>query len=490
MAVRNKVQLITYPDSLGGTLASLRRVLDEHLPEGTFGGVHILPPFPSSADRGFAPTTYEEIDPRFGTWEDIRRLGQSHDILVDLMVNHISRQSMYFQDFAARGRRSAYADMFTTIEKVWPGGAAPREDIDCIFLRKPDHPFSDIRIAETGEIERVWTSFGTRDRSEQIDLDVKSSATRQFLADTLSRFSRMGVRVVRLDAVGYVTKKAGTSCFMVEPDIYEFLDWLTASAAPLGLELLPEVHASSEVQKALTARGYWAYDFVLPMLVLATILHRSSARLRRHLAGCPRRQFTMLDCHDGIPVQPDVDGVLPVAESQDVVHRCVDRGANLNRILSDDHIVHRGFDVHQINTTYYSALGCDDDAYLAARAIQLFAPGIPQVYYVGLLAGRNDVRGVQESGEGRAINRHDYSLDEVERAVRSEVVHRLLRLIRFRNTHPAFCGEFRVEASDDDELIVSWRAARSTCRLCVNLNSARARIRSIEEEGPALEIDV
>ena len=490
MAIRNQVQLITYPDSLGGTLASLQCAVDEWFPEAALGGIHILPPFPSSADRGFAPTTYEEIDRRFGTWEDIRRLSQSRDILVDLMVNHLSRQSLYFQDFAARGRRSIHADLFTTLDKVWPGGEPPQGELERIFLRKPDHPFTDIVIAETGETERVWTSFGTRDWSEQIDIDVKSAAARKFFVETFERFSAMGIRAVRLDAVGYAIKKAGTSCFMVEPDIYEFLSWLTSVATPLGLELLPEVHANLAVQRGLTARGYWAYDFVLPMLVLAAILHRSSARLRRYLADCPRRQVTMLDCHDGIPVQPDVDGVLPLDEAQDVVRHCVERGANLNRILSDGHIVHKGFDVHQINTTYYSALGCDDDAYLAARAIQLFAPGTPQVYYVGLLAGRNDAQGVRDTGEGRAINRHNYSMDEIDQAVRCGVVQRFLRLIRLRNTHPAFAGDFEVKESGDDELILSWRTAGATCSLSVDLDRSRARITLIDSHGGARPFDV
>ncbi len=75
--MKNQVQLITYPDSLGGNLTTLGQIVDDLVPEAAMGGIHILPPFPSSGDRGFAPTSYEEIDPRFGTWEDIRRLGQS-----------------------------------------------------------------------------------------------------------------------------------------------------------------------------------------------------------------------------------------------------------------------------------------------------------------------------------------------------------------------------------------------------------------------------
>ena len=101
--------------------------------------------------------------------------------------------------------------------------------------------------------------------------------------------------------------------------------------------------------------------------------------------------------------------------------------------------------MHQLNCTYFSALGADDDRYLAARAIQLFARGVPQIYYVGLLAGTNDTAAVERTGEGRAINRHDYGADEIESALRRPVVGRLLELIRLRNSHPAFDGTLRVE---------------------------------------------
>ena len=103
-----------------------------------------------------------------------------------------------------------------------------------------------------------------------------------------------------------------------------------------------------------------------------------------------------------------------------------------------------GFDVHQIRCSYYSMLECNDDAYLAARAIQFFTPGVPQVYYVGLLAGENDEANVARTGEGREINRHNFTIDEIDEAVQKKVVQRLLALIRFRNNHPAFEGEFEV----------------------------------------------
>ncbi len=471
MSIKNQVQLITYPDSLGGNLPTLHRLLVQHFPDIFKGGIHILPPFPSSGDRGFAPLTYFEIDPKFGNWEDIRRIGERFDIVVDLMVNHISRHSPYFQDFLLKGRRSEYADLFITLDKIWPGGNPPQEDIDRIFLRKPDHPFTTVTIQETQEVERIWTTFGTRDWSEQIDLDVRSEKTHQLVTGYLDFFRRQNIKMVRLDAVGYVIKRPGTSCFMVEPEIYTFLEWISREARGYGLEVLPEVHAPFPVQLKLAAHGYWVYDFILPLLVLHTLFSKSSARLQHYLKICPRRQFTMLDCHDGIPVQPDLDGMLEPEESLKIVDQCVLRGANLNRILSDQHRQHPHFDTHQINCTYYSALDCDDDAYLTARAIQFFAPGIPQVYYGGLLGGKNDQAAVQATGEGRAINRHNFRVEEIEQAVQSLLVQRLLNLIRFRNEYPAFQGEFAVIDTRENELSLAWQKGDAQCRLDVDLEN-------------------
>ena len=153
-SVEPRPQLLTYPDSLGGGLRVLAQLLEGPL-SGLFRGVHILPPFPSSADRGFAPITYQDIDPRFGTWEDIERIGARHDVLLDLMINHMSRQSAEFRDFQRFGRRSRYADLFITLDKVWPKGDPPARDVAQIFLRKPNSPFSTITIDESGGIHSV-----------------------------------------------------------------------------------------------------------------------------------------------------------------------------------------------------------------------------------------------------------------------------------------------------------------------------------------------
>jgi sucrose phosphorylase len=485
MDLKNCVQLITYADSLGGNLRALDALLAGPL-DGLFGGVHILPFFPSSGDRGFAPITYHEVDARFGDWGDIQRLGARFELAADLMVNHVSRRSVFFQDFQRRGRRSDYADLFLTLDKVWPGGEPPAEDVARIALRRPLHPFTDVTIEETGEVERIWATFGGRDWTEQIDLDVRSPRTWQLLTDELRFFRNQGIRIVRLDAVGYVIKKPGTSCFMVEPELYEFLDRLHAFAASIGLDLLPEVHAPFPTQMKLAGRGYWVYDFVLPLLVLHALQTGNSQKLRAHLAASPARQFTTLDCHDGIPVQPDLDGILQVRESRAVVDRLLGLGANLNRLLHA-HGQEADFDAHQVNITYYSAVGADDDAYLAARAVQLFAPGIPQVYYTGLLAGENDQAAVEATGEGRSINRHDYSSEEVDQAVQKPAVQRLFRLVRFRNAHPA-TGPVRVLDSDEGTLRLAWESAACTCTMTVDLATPRATVRCVNEGGGVEEL--
>ena len=466
-------QLLTYPNSLDGGLSQLADLLDGPL-SGLFRGVHILPPFPSSGDRGFAPLTYHEIDPRFGTWADIRRMGERHDVLLDLMINHISRRSPEFQDFERQGRRSPYADLFITVDKVWPGGDPPRADIDLIFLRKPDSPFTTITIRESGEQEQVWTSFGSADWSEQVDLDINAHATREMITTWLRSLASNGVRIVRLDAVGYVIKKPGTSCFMVEPDIYDFLDWVTDEAAACGLTVLPEVHDTYATHRRLSEHGMWTYDFVLPGLILHALETADVERLADHLAGMPDRVFTTLDCHDGIPVRPDLDGILAPAEMLALAELVEQRGGNVNRILSPTHA--EAVDVHQLNATYYSALDCDDDRFVAARAIQLFARGVPQIYYAGLLAGENDHAAVKRTGDGREVNRHDYSGVEISQALERPVVRRVIELIRLRNTHPAFDGELKVTNDGLTSLQLRWTNGDAACALEVDLGSGATAV--------------
>ncbi len=190
-----------------------------------------------------------------------------------------------------------------------------------------------------------------------------------------------------------------------------------------------------------------------------------------------------LNCHDGIPVKPDLDDMVNTKDAKKIVDICLERGSNLSLIYSDSHKDSDGFDVHQIRCSYYSVLNCDDDAYLAARAIQFFTPGIPQVYYVGLLAGKNDENMVKLTGEGREINRHNFSIDEIDESVKKPVVQRLLKLIDFRNNCSAFDGDFVIEDSCEHKIILKWINKDKYATLNVDLNSNKSVIEFMDENN-------
>jgi sucrose phosphorylase len=234
------------------------------------------------------------------------------------------------------------------------------------------------------------------------------------------------------------------------------------------------VHDRYATHQRLSAAGFWTYDFVLPGLVLHALRAGEARRLAEHLANSPDRQFTTLDCHDGIPVRPDLDGILDPAEMHALANVITERGGNVSRILSDVHAGH--VDVHQLNSTCLSALGGDPGRYFAARAIQLFAKGVPQVYYVGLLAGENDLAAVARTGDGRAINRHDYTRAEIDDALGRPLVGRLIELVRLRNRHPAFEGTLNVETPGDHRLRLTWQRGGDRCLLDVDLSAGRASI--------------
>jgi sucrose phosphorylase len=164
----------------------------------------------------------------------------------------------------------------------------------------------------------------------------------------------------------------------------------------------------------------------------------------------------------------------------DLAGAAQERGGNVNRILSAVHA--GGVDVHQLNGTYYSMLHEDDDRYVAARAIQLFAPGVPQVYYVGLLAGVNDQGALARTGDGRAINRHNFDHEEVTAALARPVVGRIVELVRLRNMHPAFAGELCVDVASDHAFGLRWEHPEGDVGL--ELDFARGRA-TMAQDGRA-----
>jgi sucrose phosphorylase len=470
--IKNEIMLITYPDSLGPDLRDLSRLLTTHF-KGIVSGVHLLPFYPSSADRGFAPITYDSVDSAFGSWQDLETLAGDFFLMFDFMINHISRRSPYYRDFVRYKDESSYRDLFITYRDFWPNGGPSQEEIDLIYTRKPRAPFIEQTFFD-GSQERIWCTFD----EEQIDLNCRTAETRTFITQNLERLARHGASIVRLDAFAYATKRPGTNCFFLEPDVWELLAHARSALQRFDVDILPEIHEHYSLQMKLADRGYWVYDFALPMLVLHALYTGSSKRLAHWLRICPRKQFTTLDTHDGIGVV-DVQDLLSHDEIEQTTHNIFAMGANVKRIYST--AAYQNLDVYQLNCTYYSALGNDDQAYLLARAVQFFTPGVPQVYYVGLLAGANDLELVETTKVGRDINRHFYSAEEVEGNLDRPVLKRLFNMMRFRNACPAFDGECRVlESSADALLHVEWRNGEYTATLRADLPTRAYAIPNFE----------
>lgn len=443
--LENKCMLITYPDSLGSNLKDLENVLERYFKKA-IGGVHILPFFPSSGDRGFAPADYHKVDGAFGGWEDVELLAKKYYLMVDYMINHISAQSEYYQDFLKHKEQSKYWDLFIRYKDFWKGGEPSKEEVDVIYKRKPRAPYVDAQFAD-GTVEKVWCTFD----EEQIDINCSSPVGREFIRDNLLELCRHGVAMIRLDAFAYATKKAGSSCFFIEPDVWELLTGCAEIVKSYQVEILPEIHEHYTMQTRIAEKDFYVYDFALPMLLINAIYFGNTQYLKNWFKICPRKQFTTLDTHDGIGVV-DVKDLLPDDEIERTKEGIFQYGANVKKVYNT--AAYNNLDIYQVNCSYYSALGDDDEAYLLARAVQFFAPGIPQVYYMGLLAGKNDLTLLEETKVGRNINRHYYTVEEIAQEVKRPVVQRLLQLMEFRNSHPAFLGSFAMEMCEDHRLVI------------------------------------
>ncbi|MGM9480870.1 sucrose phosphorylase [Roseateles sp. NT4] len=492
--MKNQVQLITYVDRLGGQrdgadLIRLGKLLTEPGSPlaGVFGGVHLLPFFHAidGADAGFDPIDHTQVDPRLGSWSDIKTLTESVDVMADVIVNHMSSESPQFVDYAANGDASAYAGLFLTLDVVFPNGATER-DLLSVYRPRPGLPLTYATL-RNGERRILWTTF----TAAQIDIAVRHPQGRAYLSGILHTLADSGIRMVRLDAVGYAIKKAGASCFMM-PETFDFIAEFACEARALGIEVLVEIHSYFQRQIDIASKVDWVYDFALPPLVLHAFSFRTAAALKRWIAIRPTNALTVLDTHDGI-------GIIDIgADAGDrVAHPGLVPPEELDALVERIHTASQGdsrkatgaaasnLDLYQVNCSFFDAMGRDETAYLLARAIQFFLPGVPQVYYVGLLAGHNDMELLARTQVGRDINRHFYSADEIIGDCERPVVRRLIELIQLRNRHPAFGGSFEVLTSGDEVLHLRWQHGFDKATLRVDFATLAHELTYSAEDGQA-----
>ncbi len=455
--LRNQPQLITYVDRLATDLVGLDGVLRSEFADA-FGGVHLLPFFTpiDGADAGFDPSDHTEVDARLGDWADVAHIGADFAIVADLIVNHVSSDSPQFRDWQEHGSESAYDGMFLTLDSVFRDGASD-DDLARLYRPCPTSPFTTYEIA--GAERQVWTTF----TSKQVDINVETHAGWGYLISVLDRLAEGGVDLVRLDAVGYAIKKPGTSSFMI-PETFEFIERITDACRERSMGVLVEIHSHYRQQIEIASRVDRVYDFALPPLVLHGLLVGDARPLRRWLAIAPQNCVTVLDTHDGIGIvdvapEGEIAGLLEPSELDQLVEAI--HAATDGRSREATGAAASNLDLYQINSTFYEAVGSDEEAHFLARLIQVLCPGIPQVYYAGLLAAPNQMELLSQTGVGRDINRPYFERADLADALGRDVVKDMLGLLRWRSSlHELFDGEFELLDCESHELALRWSSPK------------------------------
>lgn len=480
--MNNKPMLNAYPDSLGGKLSDIVSVLGREDMKDTFGSFYILPSiYHSDLDRGFSVIDYD-LNENLADRQDLEELKKlGIDLKLDFILNHASAQSPQFTDLVLHGEQSEYRDFFINWNDFWNGYGSMTEDgyvqpeqkyLEKMFFRKPGLPILMVQFPD-GKKVPYWNTFYQEEHYPrylgQMDLNIRSPKVWEFYKETLRKIASYGAEIVRLDAFAYAPKEPGQKNFLNEPGTWQLLSQIQELASPYHLTVLPEIHATYEEQiyKKISDKGYMTYDFFLPGLVIDAIENKRSTYLAawaRELVENNIRVVNMLGCHDGIPLL-DLKGILPEADIQNLIDLIVDRGGLVKNLHGQKNIY------YQVNATYFSALGESEQKLLMARAIQLFMPGKPQIWYLDLFAGKNDCEAVRKAGDAghKEINRTNLTVEQVEEACKKEVVKKQIEMIRFRNTCRAFDEGAKISIEEKDAVLrIIWQKDTYEAELTVD----------------------
>jgi sucrose phosphorylase len=332
----------------------------------------------------------------------------------------------------------------------------------------------------------------------QMDLNAQSQEVWDFYDETLKKLCEHGGRLVRLDAFAYLHKEPGKSNFFNEPGTWEYLAKLQSIAEKYELILLPEIHAEygEGMHERVAARGYPVYDFFFPGLVIHALdqgINKYLLRWIEEIIEKDIKTINMLGCHDGIPVldlkgkrNADVykEGLLSDEEIDAVIQTVLDRGGRVKNLYGSDG---KKISYYQVNATFFSALGEDERKLRLARAIQMFMPGMPQVWYLDLFAGRNDYAAVEKGGAAghKEINRTSLTINDIEQGLKKNIVREQLENMRLRNTSPAFHGSLTVGDTDEHHLHLTWSDGQCAATLIADLRECSFTITHSENASDA-----
>lgn len=436
--------LICYGDSIYDprqpkSLRTLKAFCDRYLRD-SFNTIHLLPIFPYTSDDGFSIADYRTIRTDLGTWDDVAAMDEHFDLMFDFVLNHCSRVSLYFADF--RSQREPYQSFFIYEDpaKDWSKVVRPRSTP--LLTEIPTHQ----------GLRHVWTTFS----ADQVDFNYQDPQVLVEMLDILMLYVSQGSRITRLDAVAFLWKEAGTRCLHL-PQTHELVKLmrdLLAMLCPSAL-LITETNVPHLENISYFGEGdeaHMVYQFSLPPLLLHAIHSAQTQYLYAWLKnltmppeGCTYFNFTA--SHDGIGVRP-LEGLLPEAEIKQLLDDMRARGAYVSTRTNTE-----GEDVpYEINVTFYDAFRNDGQRsapwqiarYMLSQTLALSLRGIPGIYIHSLLATPNDHKRVEVTGSTRAINRHQWDLDEISALmeVTESSTHILLqeytRRIKIRRAQPAF----------------------------------------------------
>ena len=455
--------LIAYGDSIidgvNKPLELLHDFLVTHL-EGVVNSVHLLPFFPSTSDDGFAVTDYRKVDGLLGDWGDITRIGRAFHLMSDLVLNHVSSQSGWFHAFLQG--HPPYDRFFVTAE--------PDDDLSSV-VRPRTSPL--LRPVETATgMRHVWCTFS----HDQVDLDYANPEVLLEMLRIIRLHIDAGVRIIRLDAVAFIRKRAGTgSIHLPETHAIVKLLRLLADFAAETVVLLTETNVPRAENLSYFGQrdeAHSVYNFPLPPLVLHAMLSGSAADLLRWQRamppaplGCAYLNFTA--SHDGIGLRP-VEGLLPEAEIDRMIETVKAEGG----LASMRALPGGGEAVYELNTSYFDAMGrtfngADDRKiarFLCSQTIMMSLEGIPAFYIHSLLATPNDRDAVERRGQNRAINRHRWDYPELRARLadpssdQSQVLRQLSARLKLRARQPAFHpNATQFTLSLDERVFGLWR---------------------------------
>ena len=335
----------------------------------------------------------------------------------------------------------------------------------------------------------------------QMDVNAKSELVWDFYEETLAKVKSFGCKILRLDAFAYLHKEIGQTNFFNKPGTWNYLERINQIAKKNDLILLPEIHAEygSQLHDEVAKENYQIYDFFLPGLMIHTLETGNNKALLTWINEIINKEYktiNMLGCHDGIPVLDlkgkEVDGnynkgLLEDKEIESIMNTIMDRGGRVKNLYDPSG---EKLSYYQVNATFFSALGEVEQKLLLARAIQMFMPGIPQVWYLDLFAGTNNYVAADKAGSAghKEINRTSLSKEEIEQGLQKKVVKNQLKIMRLRNTLKAFSGQINIREVSTNKLSILWLNKNSSAQLEANLETFIFSI-SYEEDNEKVKLN-